>query len=644
MAENLSKKEKERYLQEINIAEKIIDEEKKIWDLCRKYYKGNQNENNIDDFQHTNFVMSSIETDMPNYTFNSPKWNTEPESTLGMSGDELVEKQIRAKLTEEIMNHHAERHGYWKHQQLGVLDAELSIGYWKVFLNIETTDEEVPVMVDNEPKFDEEGNVLTETDEKVHSQKFSVKRVKPEYLLVDPRTGNFLESAQWVAEKKPMKVDKARKKFGDGMIQADRTFNPMEDDGEGDSENKDLQTLVEADSEMAITDSLDQVWVYEVWDRENQRFFYIVDEKIYKVNDIPEEYRSMDSLPYVALKFKDVPNRWYPIPNVWPQIPINKTYNMAKTALHKYRVQMIPKYLANVQAFEDEDEIDKLQSRNTGEILRVESNAEGAVVPAPIAELPTEVFQEMSTDLRDFRIVSGTTRAQMGDPDPDVTATQSNFSNQVSKTKSGWKKAKVRNAFTEIGMKLQKLIKHRMKTGGVKKIAGPAGEYWVKYKPDDIKGEYNVSVEFGSVQPMDEGTERAQLLEFMQVISSNPALLKQFHMPRLAEKVVEIAPGVDRSVLLSSQIPKQSEILTVSDLVKQLKEGGTETGITPPTQAEPEQKGRRSNGPQANQNRNTTGRGGGLGARQGSAQGQSINQFLQQAERQAQGGREQGGN
>lgn len=652
MAGNLKQIEKERFEQEIEIAEDVVEEEKKIWDICRDFYKGNHQDGAVDsgylgddeeesDFMSVNLIFSNMTTDLAQLAFNSPQWNLKPRGTLGMDKEDLLKKQLRANLLEELMNYHSQKQEYKKHQKLGTIDSKVSLGIFKVFNNIDSDKREKPVMQEGEPVI-EDGEQKMKFEENVKNQEFSVKRVRPEFFLIDPRAGNFIESASWVAEKIPMRTSKAQEKFDDGTIESDRTFNPI-DEG-SDDQDKSLKDYFDSvDSEMEVSKEFKQTMVYEVWDRENDRWFYLCDGKVYNVKDIPEEYQATDGVPYVPLRYHLVPNKFYPIPDVWPQIDIQHSYNMARTALNSFRKMMIPKFAVNIQAFEDENEVMKLESKKTGEVIKLSRDPESALVPIQLPSLPSGIFETMSSDLRNMTNVSGITSTQRGDLQSDVTATQSQQAMNSSKNKSQWKRSAIIDTFTMIGRKLKNLIQSRMATGGVIKITGPAGQFWVDYSKEDIKGEFDVEVNYGSGQNMDEATERSQILEVLQLLSSVPPLLKQFHLPRLAENLVDLFPSLDTSMLISQGGPREQDIFTMKELYKRLQSGKTETNLAPPVMATGEQMDTSGGGGGSNQNRNTSGLGGQTGGRQGSAQGQAINQFRQQIQQQAEGGQRGGG-
>jgi len=547
----ISERDVIEFRDEIQIAKNRMKQQKeKIWDKCRDFYVGNHKpaawSGRDHDFITVNLIFSNIVSQMPFLSFKSPKYSASTAESVKLEDPNKIKQANRqADIVAAKLNHERKKQDFREHFQLGVLDSFFAFGCYKVMHKVQTK----PNPRAGEPKLQDDGTPIfksgepvLEADEVPKSTDFIVRRVRPENFLIDPQAGNFISSARWVAERIPMRTREARKKFDDNTIPSI---------GQIDENNRGLfnhiKSIFDRQPEQGEESSLQMSVVYEIWDRQNERKFYMVEgkeNKVYKETRIPDDYlENEDKTPYCILKYYEVPDDFYPIPDVFPQLSLNLSYDISRSQINQYRKQSILKILAQKGAV-DENELEKLESNKAFELIFTEANPN---INPPFSfmkppSIPAGVFEHLNLDADDLRKVSGVTREMQGTPQANQKATQSLLTNQSAKDKGSWKQMKIANVASKIGRKMLILIKNRIKQGGTVKIEGPDGITYQQYLPEDFQGNFEIDVEYGSGRPKNDEAEKTDFMQAMTMITQVPQLLRHFDTASIAEEFTRHFP------------------------------------------------------------------------------------------------------
>lgn len=599
----VTKRERNKFRQEIKIAENVVEtQENKMWNKTKEFYKGNQyphidTDKNFDKMA-VNLIFSNVASQLPSLTFTAPEYEVNPPTAEAMlNPNKARTKELRAKIMQKILNKQRQKQEFRKHFQLATLDSLLSLGILKTYVKkikapnpkagetVIDFDTNKPVMEDGEP--------VKEPEKVTVDTKYKVNRVRPENFLIDPRAGNFLESADWMAEKIFMPTSEARKRFNDSDIPS---VKKIDKDIKGDSLNysspvRGIDEKQEEELNMSV--------IYEVWDTKQKRKFYMsrnVQDKAYKSSRIPDSYTDFeDDSPYVPIKHHEIPDQFYPLPDIHPQIQIQQSYNKARNDVNDYRDQFKQKFFIQSGAL-DPDEEQKLSSSKLGEIIRMDQNPNTnmpvASVPQP-SSVPSQIVQSLQLDKQDLQEVSGITELQRGGRDTQgQKATQSILANQSSQAKMNWKLMHITNAANKVGNKLLKLIQNNKKIGGVLKIEGGerlAGEdrearkNFIRFTPNDLQGEFDVEAKWGSSRPNNKQGEKQEFMEAMRLISSFPQILQHMDSRELAKEFAKHFPFSQR---VMSQRPQTEEAFRnqgggANDSEDQGEAGRTNSRTTP---------------------------------------------------------------
>lgn len=533
---------------EIGIAEANVEEQhNNVWEKTRDFYKGNHAPpgKNEEEFLSVNFIFSNITSQMPNLTYTSPDYNLVPEGMFTRI-EELRSAKDKAELQEKILNKETGDLNFKRNLQLATLDSMLSLGILKVYHRTEMGKNpkagQPMLNSDGSQKTDSDGNELTHPERIPVDVDFVMKRVQPENFLVDPRAGNFLSSASWVAEKNIIKTSDAQKKFNDSSIEADEHLDTDITGSTLDIDNR----VTGIDQKDVQDEQLKMTTVYEVWNtKDNMRFYLIKGKnKKYKETEIPKEYQeSCDGTPYVTIKHHEIPNKFYPIPDVFPATQINLNYDLARNQINNYRKQFVQKFWLQKGVVAD-DQLEKLQSGELGEVIETESNP-NANPPARATQspnVPQSVINSIELDIQDIRRVSGITQSQLGAADTGTQATQSLIAQQSSNSKMQWKLMNITDSMGKVGEKMLRLIQNRkVKTGFLPTPKSPDSDF-IKFQKQDLSGDFEVNAEFGSTRPDDEATQQQKFQSAIQLIANVPQLLQHFDTKELAKLMAEHFP------------------------------------------------------------------------------------------------------
>lgn len=555
----MNKRERKEFRTEIKIAEERMKRHKKnMWDPCRDFYKGKHKpdswQGRDSDFITVNLIFSNIVSQMPYLTFEAPKFQATPaESAYLDSSEKLRKAEKKADIVAAKLNHERKKQEFRRHFELGVLDAFFAFGCFKVFHRVNTRKNpnagDPKTHDDGTPITDDEGNIQLQPDVVPAHTEFVVNRVKPENFLIDPHAGNLISSAKWVAERIPMRTSEAREMLGDRNIEP---IGKVEADKKGILDK--MKSLFSNNkSEDDEFESLDVSVVYEVWDRKENRVFYMVhgiDDKVYKERPIPKDYRKTpNKTPYCLLKYYEVPDEFYPIPDVFPQLPLNLSYDLSRSQINQYRKQAIAKVLVQKGAI-DEHEMQKFQSNKAFEMIKTETNPnqENPLSFIDPPSIPAGVFEHLQIDQQDLRKMSGVTQEMQGTQDQQQLATQSLLANEAAQDKAGWKQRKIGDVANDIGRKMLTLMQNRIKRGGTIKMVSDTGEKYQEYKPDDLEGKFEIDVEYGSGIPENEAAQRDRFMQAMSIVAENPNLLQWFDEQKLAEQFTRFFPVAKSSL------------------------------------------------------------------------------------------------
>ena len=355
-----------------------------------------------------------------------------------------------------------------------------------------------------------------------------VERVSPFDVFVDPEATDIREAA-WIAQRivRPIEDVKRDKRYKQSVR------SKMEADG---------STSWHLDkSKFSVEVEKGRVTLWEFYDLKRNTvcvFTMTGDGFLVDPTELPYAYGH----PFVMLRDFNVPDQFYPIGELEALEPLQNELNQTRSAMVRARKLDIRKYVAKKSALTP-SAIDALKSDRDNTVVVIEEDVPLGDVIQPLPQINTrpELFQHSEQILNDFDRVSGVSEYQKGQlPEIRRTATEASIIQDAANARAADKLDTVQLACAQVGRRVLQLMQQYMTEQQTARITGdmptaqdpnqpqpqsqqlvtsPDGKQgWFKFSREDIQGEFDFSVEAGSMQPLNEAYRRQSALQFLQVI------------------------------------------------------------------------------------------------------------------------------
>lgn len=246
----------------------------------------------------------------------------------------------------------------------------------------------------------------------------------------------------------------------------------------------------------------------------------------------------------------------WPLPYVYPWLDVQEEYNIRRNQMMQGAKRSARKIFYDEGTFADPDEAVKaLQSSRDMEAVKVSDIGRIPIIP-PEPPLNASIYQDAPMLLNDYRIISGQTGSKLGNADAD-TATEATFVERASQLRDVELQKAVNKWLRVAGKKMLQLVKATLTVGLWIKMRGMddmdvqnylaakgippqllqlmpglkdaiiqkfGQEQLVPVSREDLNFESDVDVVPGSTKPLNLAVERAQFLEFGQLIAQAPQL------------------------------------------------------------------------------------------------------------------------
>lgn len=390
--------------------------------------------------------------------------------------------------------------------------------------------------LDDFPTPQEKVDSLPGTTMFVKEDRALVERVSPFDMFVDP-DATRLKNALWIAQRIYMPIEKAKSRE-DWNVSARNKLK-----GVSMKEAKSNIDLM-FDGEERGSNS-DHAIIWEYYDLVNGTvctFAEGCDE--YLIDPTPVD--TPFSHPFVMLRNYDIPDKFYPLGDVEAIGPLQMELALTRTQMVNDRKRYRRMYLVREESL-GEDGMAALQSGDDNAIISVTGDTHdfGEVI-APIAttSLPPEFYNQTAMILDDMRLVSGVTEYQNGQvPEIRRTATEASMIQDGANARSAAKLAIIERGIGEVAERVVQLAQQFLSTDQVARIVGPNDSpMWINYTREDLRGEYDFSVEAGSTMPQNESSRRQSAMQLMDAMA--PFVGTAVSPQKLAEYVLRQGFGI----------------------------------------------------------------------------------------------------
>jgi len=449
-----------------------------------------------------------------------------PQRTFRADVNLVQQLQAQSELREAVLQYLVGTLGLSKEASMSYLSAMWAFGCIKVGYMAEMEDNADagrPVR-DSRGDFVYDGaQMLLQGDKSVVKEDFFIDWVDYECVLVDRNCSNDVDkTGKWVAHKIFRSVQD---------VKDDPLYAGTVELGPSALEEVEKVYLKHDEFKMPYLrfgdpgpplDEDQVVVLYEIYDLRRGEVTTIARGHDRPLRGPEETPPGIDGHPFEFLKFSERRGSFYPIPGFFnwmgPQLEYNVRRNMMALHLKRYGRKYI--YFN----FDDE-EISKLEAAEDGTYARAEGT-DSRLEPIKDAPLDQAHYFDTSKLRMEFDEISGVGTLQRNVPQAE-SATEAEIVERRAREGELDDHEIVMEFICRVTAKLHKCVEANLTQDGAIEVTGPAGAAWVFFGPEDfekIEGEFLFEVRADEERRYTLMVERAQLLQFLDLIAKNPLL------------------------------------------------------------------------------------------------------------------------
>lgn len=501
-----------KWLEDVRAAEEYLKTKssRNEWSLYREAYRGHFGTNVIP----INLVYAIVKNLIPRVYFRNPHVSVVSKRS-GFEGNAMVVEHLDNLLIREL--------DMRKVIKTLIVDSFLcGFGVLKMGYSYEFGDSFV--------KEGDEYKILekkVEYNSKVKRNFPWAKRVLPEHLLIPAGTYD-LDSIPWIGTIYYRPVED---------VQKDPRFKH--------TEGLRGTAIVEMGSDKK---EVEMIKLYEVYDKREWKIYTIAEGS---KDFLQSAENSLPIVPIEILSFSEsVDTTWFPPSDVESFFPLQLELNEIETQIQAHRRIAVKRftYKNGVFGSDPETALEKFTSEDVGVGIGLDGNPKADLSELEL-EIPQTLFQAKDNVLNSIREIVGMSQNQLGAfvgkthiAEGEGRRVQGSMEERMSERRD-----EVANFLTRTLEKLNNVIFDKWDAKRVEPIIGPdMVEYWVEYKGDQIRGEYNVQVSGEDIAPLNTQYRMEELTGLVQLLASNP-LIDQSELTR---QVVGMVRGFDGARLL----------------------------------------------------------------------------------------------
>lgn len=398
--------------------------------------------------------------------------------------------------------------------------------------------------------FNDEGEKIEYSDGVVPGMPW-YKRCNPEDFVV-PWGCDRWENSRWFAFRKmrSLRDIKDDKKYENTSTLTAKFVTKLEGSTDGNSQDKIRQGEGDGEAEW--------VELFEIHDKRTRKVMVLsLDHDHWLRND--EDHLQFNDLPARVLGFNEDPDFFWWTPDVrliqTQQLELNDIRTMAS----RHRRLAVLKMAVDKNI--DPAELTKLLDGDPKTFVRIDVGTQGDIrkmVAMFQSHVPPDLISEAAQSREDVREVIGFSRNQQGSfeaPGGRRTATEVNTVRQAALIRIDERRDAMADHFESIIRGYNHIIFSNWKDKRIIDIVGRDGvKYWVSFTGDEIKGDYNYTINPEEQTPQDPQTRRADAEAFMTIGSKIPGINMQYVMQQWARQF----DWIDPTQLLPGEGPGRS--------------------------------------------------------------------------------------
>lgn len=365
-----------------------------------------------------------------------------------------------------------------------------------------------------EDRFPSDEEIVKNIDKKATQVKFDrpkVQRISPFDVFVDPDV-DVMRDARWIAHRMFVPLSEARANE-DWSATVRAALKPTRR-----SEARD-KVDVAPDRESGVEHEEAFVEVYEFYDLLTGQMCVFAESTPGYLQE-PEDSVFDAGHPFVLLTNYEVPERFFPMGDVEPIFPLQLELAMVRTAQindrkRGRRITLIREDALGSEGVEDlRDGKDNVMIK----VIRKDIGFDDVFQQISSQGLQPEWYRADQQAMEDINTVSGVAEYMRGGAaDIRRTATEVGVMADMANARSSDKLSKVEDFMSQIAERMLVLSQKFLDTPQVARVVSDSmAVNWVPFTPDNIQGEFSLSVAAGSSQPRNESFRRQQANQMME--------------------------------------------------------------------------------------------------------------------------------
>ena len=562
------------WLQKISRAKKVREDWRNRFrvPLAYAYWEGAQRpaEVNAEDWITINMIYSNLQAELPSLYSNDPYYYVKLAKTFHPAPIMIEVYEMRGKVRQAMLNYLKKELKLKQKARLSIFDSHFQYGIMKYCYYADLTENPAagkPIYAENdeEAPLIQDGKPILEPDFIPTNEAYKVYRIHPDDFLVDEDAGPLDEDVTWRAQRIKRNIDevKADKRYSAKARKLVRATE-VKDDTEKEREARKKGSVVDQPGE-GENKQPDIVVIWELWDRKSKQWLTVAEglneEYLIAPADLP---KGIEVDPFEDLRWTLRDDSWYPLPPISQWLDPQTDYCDARSKLKTHRKRFNRKYHMESSAYDDpEGAAGKLVSGEDGTVI-LANRSIGYKPVEPITDAPLD--QQLHTEIaylrHDFDDVALGANQRGRQLSSDASATEAGILEKRTQVRESDKQSLVLEFLANGGRKLDQLVQANLTTSQAVRVAGPQGEIWQSVTPEayeEIEGEYEYSIDVGSVTPQLPEIQRAQWIGFLGAIMQAPYLMQSRQLMKKSAEMFNITDEamVDELVQIGQQIAQQ---------------------------------------------------------------------------------------
>jgi hypothetical protein len=543
--------------------------EEKRWDANEQFEDMNQWNGDVGEGDEVtvNKLGSYIRTYRAQIAFNDPRAKVTPRTADGwepiqvpvlgpggvpktdpMTGEVVVREVVKAKVRQELLNGllsapmHNTQQVNSRLVKSGLLGwGCLKSGYEPTFCTDVEPDGDQKIQVNEDGTLNLDpfernavtgmvevsGDRLIRRDRIPMYEDFFIRWVPYRNMIIDPDGGNEWADHSWVCEEvwRPLDEVKDDPLFENTDDLRESGYRKEKPDGLMDWKPTGGQWGDATDD--AIKSESKMVRLFEIYDLVNERLIVLADGHGKYLRDEEMPAGVVDH-PYSDFRPNEIIGKFYPRPIGTDLCPINQWYNIARQmelrAMKRSTRKIITRKgaldIGNMEQFTNDDDMAVVEVDTRGHV-----DLNTAIIPYTPPVVSEAIYRNSAMIARDFDEIGGISEAGRGNA-TGGTATETNVMEAYSGKRVDFDRKVLAECWRRAIKKLNDSLDANMTVPRAVMLEGSDGQAFVGVVDRDlIAGDFDVDIDVEDMAPANSGLEAAQLLQFLQIVGQNWAIV-----------------------------------------------------------------------------------------------------------------------